>query len=265
MELYVFSDRGVPDPVRRVSHLWPALVSFENLLRASRNARRGKRFWPNVAAFEYRLEPELLSLQEDLETGRYRPGAYRTFKVYEPKERLISAAPYRDRVVHHALLNVIEPGMPGRLQERTTPVSRASVASSGIRVGGRTQKKCLRLRRATPPGVVSSGRGHHSRSLDEDHPARRLARFHSEDLEAAGDHGADAGHPLGPGVFLERSVLVLDHGLPQQLLRHVLGNLLGSTAESLHSEVVDVEELSTERVHHDADAGLREHSQVQAP
>jgi len=95
--------------VRRVSHLWPALVSFENLLRASRNARRGKRSWPNVAAFEYDLEPELLTLQDDLETGRYRPGTYRTFKVHEPKERLISAAPYRDRVVHHAVLSVIEP------------------------------------------------------------------------------------------------------------------------------------------------------------
>ena len=43
------------------------------------------------------------------QTQCYRPGAYHEFYIYEPKRRKISAAPYRDRVVHHALCNVIEP------------------------------------------------------------------------------------------------------------------------------------------------------------
>lgn len=50
----------------------------------------------------------MLALQRDLDTGAYSPGAYRLFGIYEKKQRLIAAAPFRDRVVHHALMNVIE-------------------------------------------------------------------------------------------------------------------------------------------------------------
>jgi len=45
--------------------------------------------------------------KRELTTGSYRPGEYRTFEIVEPKYRMISAAPYRDRVVHHALCNII--------------------------------------------------------------------------------------------------------------------------------------------------------------
>lgn len=62
-----------------------------------------------MAAFEYRLEDNLLHLQEELRSKTYRPGPYDSFYIHEPKRRLISAAPFRDRVVHHALCNLIEP------------------------------------------------------------------------------------------------------------------------------------------------------------
>ena len=55
------------------------------------------------------LERNLLRLQEELRARSWRPGQYTTFEIQEPKRRLISAAPYRDRVVHHALCNMIEP------------------------------------------------------------------------------------------------------------------------------------------------------------
>lgn len=86
------------------------LCSWENLLAAFRLAARGKRGRPNVAAFEVRLEDQLLELQCQLSDGSYRPGPYASFWIHEPKRRLISAAPFRDRVVHHALCQVIEPG-----------------------------------------------------------------------------------------------------------------------------------------------------------
>jgi retron-type reverse transcriptase len=95
--------------MKRHGNLWPILTSFPNLLRASKKAKRGKRFRPSVAAFEFGLEPELWELQQELVTKTYRPGKYRSFYVYEPKKRLISAAPYRDRVVHHALTGILEP------------------------------------------------------------------------------------------------------------------------------------------------------------
>jgi len=89
--------------------LWPQLVSFENLWAAYMAARRGKRGRPAVAAYELKAETRLLRLQERLEAGTYQPGAYRTFVVREWKRRLISAAPFEDRIVHHALCRVIEP------------------------------------------------------------------------------------------------------------------------------------------------------------
>jgi RNA-directed DNA polymerase len=90
-------------------NLFPAIVDFGNLHAAFRRARRGKRARPEVAAFEYDLEENLFRLQAELQDGSYRPGAYRNFYVRERKLRLISAAPFRDRVVHHALCAVVDP------------------------------------------------------------------------------------------------------------------------------------------------------------
>ncbi len=92
-----------------VELLWPRLTSFTNLLLAFRKASRGKRGKPEVAEFEFNLEPNLFQLQEELKKGEYQPGKYHSFYIHDPKKRLISAAPFRDRVVHHALCNLIEP------------------------------------------------------------------------------------------------------------------------------------------------------------
>ena len=91
------------------TNLWPRIVSWENLYTAARRAALGKRGRGNVARFEVDLEKEVCLLRRELVEGTYRPGPYRTFYIHEPKVRLISAAPFRDRVVHHALCAVIEP------------------------------------------------------------------------------------------------------------------------------------------------------------
>jgi hypothetical protein len=85
------------------------LISFSNLLASCRLAANGKRATPPVAQFEYRLGERLRELQRELWCGRWRPGPYVNFTIHEPKRRLISAAPFADRVVHHALVRVIEP------------------------------------------------------------------------------------------------------------------------------------------------------------
>lgn len=95
--------------MKTYNHLFDTISSFENLLLAARKAQRGKRFKKTTAVFNLNLEKELLSLQKDLQRGTFRHGGYRDFYIFDPKRRLISAAPYRDRVVHHALCNVIEP------------------------------------------------------------------------------------------------------------------------------------------------------------
>ena len=78
--------------------LYPEICSFENLHLASRKARKGKRYRRNVYLFERDLENNLFALQDELLSGSWRPGTYRRFYVQEAKRRLISAAPYRDRM-----------------------------------------------------------------------------------------------------------------------------------------------------------------------
>lgn len=95
--------------MKTVKHLFPALISFENLLAAYYKARKGKRLQSNVGRFDLHLERNLVRLQEQLVTKTYRPGSYHSFYVHDPKRRLVSAAPFVDRVVHHALCRVIEP------------------------------------------------------------------------------------------------------------------------------------------------------------
>ena len=89
--------------------MYQTLTSWDNLLLAYRKASKGKRGQANVADFEHRLEDNLLALQSELRDFSYRPGPYTSFYIHEPKRRLISAAPFCDRVVHHALCNLIEP------------------------------------------------------------------------------------------------------------------------------------------------------------
>ena len=95
--------------MKRFGNLYNDICAFSNLRQAFYKARKGKKKTHTIAAFEVNLEWELLRLHEELTERSYHPGPYNTFKIYDPKERMISAAPFRDRVVHHALCNIIEP------------------------------------------------------------------------------------------------------------------------------------------------------------
>jgi len=90
-------------------NLFPQICDFDNLLAAYERARKRKKQTPEMYAFHFDLEFNLLTLRDKLFSGTYRPGPYRNFYVYEPKKRKVSAAPFRDRVVHHALCRVIQP------------------------------------------------------------------------------------------------------------------------------------------------------------
>lgn len=95
--------------MKTYANLYASICSFENLVVAAKKAQKGKRFQDNVGRFNANLEHELVKLQSELKAQAYQPGSYREFLIYEPKLRVISAAPYCDRVVHHALCNVIAP------------------------------------------------------------------------------------------------------------------------------------------------------------
>ncbi len=93
----------------KVTSTYADLHTWDNLYAAYRKAARGKRGRGPAACFEFHLEDNLIELQDELAAEVYSPGPYVNFTIHEPKRRCISAAPFRDRVVHHALCNIIEP------------------------------------------------------------------------------------------------------------------------------------------------------------
>jgi retron-type reverse transcriptase len=101
------------------SHLWEHIIDFENLYHAFREASTGKRYRRESLKFKNNLEENLIALQNELEWGMYRPEQYRQFIIKEPKQRLISAPSFRDRVVHHALCQIIEPIFENRMVYET--------------------------------------------------------------------------------------------------------------------------------------------------
>ena len=94
---------------RRHDGLFQYIANFSALKAAAKRAVVGKRKKPGAAAFYANLERELLRLERELRDGTYRPGRYVEILVRDPKDRLVSAAPFRDRVVHHALCAVVCP------------------------------------------------------------------------------------------------------------------------------------------------------------
>lgn len=95
--------------MKTYKNLYPEIYSFYNLYWAWKKARRGKRYGAAAAEFERDLDLQLVDLQAELIDETYQPGPYTHFTVHEPKRRKISAAPFRDRVVHHALCNLLIP------------------------------------------------------------------------------------------------------------------------------------------------------------
>jgi retron-type reverse transcriptase len=95
--------------MKRHGNIYPEITDFANLVLAAKKAQKGKRYQKNVLKFNYNLEIELINIQEELELKTYQPGAYKIFHILEPRPRMISAAPYKDRVVHHAVHNKLFP------------------------------------------------------------------------------------------------------------------------------------------------------------
>lgn len=89
--------------------LWARLIDFENLYQAFEEARKGKRYRFEVMRFASNLEENLINLQNHLIWHSWQPGRQREFTVFEPKMRMIQAPPFADRVIHHAMVRLVEP------------------------------------------------------------------------------------------------------------------------------------------------------------
>ena len=85
------------------------VVEDDNLRKAYKQARKNKRYKKDVLVFKERLEYNLQQIKQEILEKTYKIGDYKNFTIYHPKERKISALPFKDRVVQHALCNIIEP------------------------------------------------------------------------------------------------------------------------------------------------------------
>lgn len=91
------------------NHLFEKIANFGALHEAAMRAICGKRSKPGAAGFMANLEKNLLRIERLLLEGLWRGGGYTVIEVRDPKPRMVSAAPFADRVVHHALCAVVAP------------------------------------------------------------------------------------------------------------------------------------------------------------
>jgi len=96
-----------------------AIASLENLFLAAGKARRGKTRRPDVEDWWSHRAQHLGRLRQTLLAGDWQPGGYHMFEIHDPKRRIIAAAPFEDRVVHHALCNRMAPVLERRFIARS--------------------------------------------------------------------------------------------------------------------------------------------------
>ncbi len=87
----------------------PLIAGMDNLRLAFLKAKRGKSIKTDVIDFGHALEANLRLMREGLLSQMIPIGDYHFFTVYDPKERRICAAPFAERVMHHAIMNICEP------------------------------------------------------------------------------------------------------------------------------------------------------------
>lgn len=96
--------------MKRVGNLYNKIISIKNLELADKNARKGKLKSYGVRLHDMNRENNILKLHERLKNKTYKTSEYNIFKIYKPKERDIFQLPYYpDRIVHHAVMNILEP------------------------------------------------------------------------------------------------------------------------------------------------------------
>ncbi len=95
--------------MKRANALFEKITDFNNLRLAYLKALRGKRNTAAAIIFGLKADENLYKIKNTLESGTYKTAPYHQFKIYDPKERIITAASFEDRIIHHACMNVLEP------------------------------------------------------------------------------------------------------------------------------------------------------------
>lgn len=134
--------------MKRIGNLYDKIISIENLILADQKARKGKLNTYGVNKFDENREANIQELHNILKAGTFRTSEYDVFKIYEPKERDIYRLPYYpDRIVHHAVMNIMEPIWCSIFTEDTY----SCIKGKGIHAAAKKLKKDLH---ADPEGTI---------------------------------------------------------------------------------------------------------------
>jgi retron-type reverse transcriptase len=205
--------------------LFERITAWDNLVAAYREARKGKRRSPEVAAFDADAFANLVNIHEHLLRGTWQPGQARRFWVRDPKWREITAPPFEDRIVHHAIVRVIEP----LFERRFIFDSYACRRGKGTHAAVRRTQSFLRgaVRTWTRPYIVKVDVKSYFASIDHDVLLRQMSRVVRDDRVLAllrtvyGGYGfSGVGLPVGALTSqLAANILldVVDHKVKDDL------------------------------------------------
>jgi len=127
--------------MKRIKNLYRQICSIENLQLADSIARKGKLKQPGIIAHDKHREDNIRKLHDMLINRTYKNSEYTTFTIFEPKERLIFRLPYYpDRIVHHAIMNIMEPVFVSMFTADTY----SCIKKRGIHAAARAVKEALR-------------------------------------------------------------------------------------------------------------------------
>lgn len=126
--------------MKRIGNLYESIISIDNLLLADQTARRGKSKQHGIINFDKNYDQNIADIYRELATGIYKTSPYTTRVIYETKERIISILPYRDRVVQHAIMNIMEPIFVSTFTADTY----SCIKGKGIHAASRSLKRALK-------------------------------------------------------------------------------------------------------------------------
>lgn len=133
--------------MKRLNNLYQQIISIENLHLADQKASKGKSKQYGVIVHSRNKEYNIQQLHEMLASKTYKTSPYTTFKVFEPKEREVFRLPYfPDRIVHHAIMNVLEPVFVATFTADTY----SCIKGKGIHAAAKAVSKALR----DEPGTI---------------------------------------------------------------------------------------------------------------
>lgn len=120
--------------MKRVSNLFEKIVEWRNLEEAFYKASKKKRLTSSYLIFRKNNQNKLKQLRESLINGDYKMAPYRQFTIIDPKKRIISAAAFKDRIVHHAIMNILEPVFENQFIYHTYACRKNKGTHAAIRV-----------------------------------------------------------------------------------------------------------------------------------